>query len=186
MTFWAPKTVVEGKEVKAVLADFSSRKIDRAVWPSYASSELPAATISEDAWINLLLLYEQVFHVLKARQVKEKLTQGKVAHVLVTDNKGLYDETRPQSVSMVCQILSDFEDDYGVNTFLVSRSHMLAEMLTKLSASGAQVHAVQKILENSRIRIISCTASGRKEQHEIQDLKSLKPASKGLQSLIDG
>ena len=193
ITFWAPKEVLSGKEVRAVLADYSSCKIDRAVWSSYAS-ELQAATISADSSVNLLLLYEQVFQGLKAKQVKDKLTKGSTVRALVTDNKGLYDSIQTEKPStrqgvkmqsLVYQILYDLVVDYGFQTFWVNGSHMLADGLTKLSTSGAQVEAVRKVLEDSLIRIPYCTKSGRKEQHELRALQPLKPDYKGLDSSID-
>ena len=193
ITFWAPKEVLTGKEVRAVLADYSSCKIDRAVWSSYAS-ELQAATISADASINLLLLYEQVFYGCKAKQVKEKLMSGQVTRALVTDNKGLYDSIQTEKPStrqgvkmqsLVYQILYDLVVDYGFKTFWVNGSHMLADGLTKLSSSGAQVDAIRKVLEDSLIRITYCVVSGRKEQHELKELRPQKPANQDLASSID-
>ncbi|CAE7766960.1 GIP [Symbiodinium sp. CCMP2592] len=193
VAFWAPKEVLAGKEVRAVLADYSSCKIDRAVWSSYAS-ELQAATISTDASINLMLLYEQVFYGLKARQVKEKLTQGSTVRALVTDNKGLYDSIQTEKPStrqgvkmqsLVYQILYDLVVDYGFQTFWVNGSHMLADGLTKLSSSGAQVDAIRKVLEDSLIRITYCEVSGRKEQHEVRRLRPVEPANRELESSID-
>ena len=61
--FWAPKEVLRGEVVTAVLAD-TSTKIDRAVWSSYAS-ELQGATIAADASVSLLLLYEQIQYGLQ-------------------------------------------------------------------------------------------------------------------------
>ena len=193
ITFWAPKEVLAGKEVTAVLADYSSCKIDRAVWSSYAS-ELQAATISADSSVNLLLLYEQVFHGLKARQVKDKLTQGSTVRALVTDNKGLYDSIQTEKPStrqgvkmqsLVYQILYDLVVDYKFQTYWVNGSHMLADGLTKLSTSGAQVDAVRKVLENSQIRITYCTKSGTKEMHELRGLHPSKPLNQELDSSID-
>ena len=193
MTFWARKEVLSGKEVSAVLADYSSCKIDRAVWSSYAS-ELQAATISSDSSVNLLLLYEQVFHGLKATQVKEKLTQGNTVRALVTDNKGLYDSIQTEKPStrqgvkmqsLVYQILYDLVVDFNFQTYWVNGSHMLADGLTKRSTSGAQVDAVRKVLEDSRIRITYCTKSGRKELHELRSLQPSPPQNKELDSSID-
>ena len=193
MIFWAPKEVLSGREVRAVLADYSSCKIDRAVWSSYAS-ELQAATISTDASINLMLLYEQVFFGLKAKQVKNKLTGSQVVRALVTDNRGLYDSIQTEKPStrqgvkmqsLVYQILFDLVVDYGFQTFWVNGSHMLADGLTKLSTSGAQVDAVRKVLEDTLIRITYCTVSGRKEQHEVRQLQTVEPANRELESSID-
>ena len=193
ISFWAPKDVLSGKQVSAVLADYSSCKIDRAVWSSYAS-ELQAATISADSSVNLLLLYEQVFHGLKARQVKDKLTKGSMLRALVTDNKGLYDSIQTEKPSsrqgvkmqsLVYQILYDLVVDYKFQTYWVNGSHMLADGLTKLSTSGAQVDAVRQVLEDSQIRITYCTKSGRKELHELRGLQPLEPANRELYSSID-
>ncbi|CAE7364703.1 unnamed protein product, partial [Symbiodinium necroappetens] len=190
---YADMEVLAGQEVRAVLADYSSCKIDRAVWSSYAS-ELQAATISTDASINLMLLYEQVFYGLKARQVKEKLTKGSAVRALVTDNNGLYDSIQTEKPStrqgvkmqsLVHQILYDLVVDYGFQTFWVNGSHMLADGLTKLSSSGAQVDAIRTVLEDSLIRITYCEVSGRKEQHEVRRLRPVEPANKELESSID-
>ena len=136
--FWASRDVLQGKEVKANIAEYSSTKIDRAVWSSYAS-ELQTAT-------SVLLLYEQILWGLKAGDVKAKLTNGKVARVLVTDNKGLFDSIQVEKPStrqgvkmqsLVYQILYDFVVDYGFKTFwvngsiclqMVSRSLVLQEV----------------------------------------------------------
>ena len=163
------------------------------MWSSYAS-ELQAATISADASVNLLLMYEQVFYGLKAKQVKDKLTSGSVVRALVTDNKGLYDSTQTEKPStrqgvkmqsLVYQILYDLVVDYGFQTFWVNGADMLADGLTKLSTSGAQVDAVRKVLEDSLIRITYCAVSGRKEQREVRQLKPLEPSNRELESSID-
>ena len=192
VVFWAPKRVLEGYEVPAAMADYSSCKIDRAVWSSYAS-ELQAATISTDASINLLLLYEQVFFGSKARAVNEKLTSGKTVRALVTDNKGLYDSIQTEKPStrqgvkmqsLVYQILYDLVVDYGFQTFWVNGSHMLADGLTKISTS-AQVDAIRKVLDDSLIRITYCTVSGRKEKHELVKLEPSVPENRELESSIN-
>ena len=193
VTFWAPREVLDGQEVRAVLADYSSCKIDRAVWSSYAS-ELQAATISTDSAVNLLLLYEQVFFGLKARDVKSKITDGRVVRALVTDNKGLYDSIQTEKPStrqgvkmqsLVYQILFDVVNDYAFQTYWVNGAHMLADGLTKLSSSGAQVDAIRRVLQNNLIRITYCTVSGRKEQSEVRKLTPLEPVGKELRSSID-
>ena len=74
--FWASRDVLQGKEVKANIAEYSSTKIDRAVWSSYAS-ELQAATLALDCAVSVLLLYEQILWGLKAGDVRAKLTNGK-------------------------------------------------------------------------------------------------------------
>ena len=55
LIFWTSAEVLQGKQVPAVLAEYSSAKIDRAVWSSYAS-ELQSATISTDNAVSVLLL----------------------------------------------------------------------------------------------------------------------------------
>ena len=193
LIFWAPKSVLVGKEVPVVLADFSSSKIDRAVWSSYAS-ELQAATIAADSAVSILLLYEQLLHGLKARDVKAKLTSSPQTRVLVTDNKGLYDSIQTEKPStrqgqkmqsLVYQILYDLVVDYRFSTFWVNAEHMLADGLTKLSSANGRVDLIRGVMEESKIRITYCTVSGRKEKHELQQLKPVEPAGKDLESSID-
>ena len=126
MTFWSPKAVLKGELTSAVLADFASCKIDRAVWSSYAS-ELQAATIAADSSVSLLLLYEQMVSHSQPR-------------VLVTDNKGLYDSIQTEKPStrqgqkmqsLVYQILFDLVVDHGFSTYWVNAQHMLADGLKR-------------------------------------------------------
>ena len=198
MMFWAPKSVLQGSESIAVLAEYSSSKIDRAVWSSYAS-ELQSATIASDSAVSLLLLYEQILYGLKAHEVKRKLMTHEQPRVLVTDNKGLYDSIQTEKPStrqgqkmqsLVYQILYDLVVDYGFTTYWVNAEHMLADGLTKLSgsspsSSGGRVDLIRKVMEESKIRITYCTVSGRKEKQELHKLKPLEPAGKDLQSSID-
>ena len=193
MIFWAPKSVLQGQEVKALLADFSSSKIDRVVWSSYAS-ELQAATLSADSAVSVLLLYEQIFYGSKAKDVKHKLTSGTQTRVLVTDNKGLYDSIQTEKPStrqgtkmqsLVYQILYDLVVDFSFSTFWVNGEHMIADGLTKLSTSGGKTDLIRQVMATSRVRITYCTTSGRKEKQELQRLVPHKPDSRGLESSID-
>ena len=197
MMFWAPRTVLEGHEAPAVLADFSSCKIDRAVWSSYAS-ELQAATIASDSAVSILLLYEQLLFGLKAKEVKEKLTSVPYSRVLVTDNKGLYDSIQTEKPStrqgqkmqsLVYQILYDLVVDYGFQTYWVNAEHMLADGLTKLSGSGGRIDLIRDVLEHCRVRITYCTVSGRRERqaskHKLEKLVPVTPADVDLHSSID-
>ena len=126
--------------------------------------------------------------------MKEKLTQGPNVRALVTDNKGLYDSIHTEKPStrqgvkmqsLVYQVLYDLVVDYKFETYWVNGTHMLADGLTKLSSSGAQVDAVRKVLEDSMIRITYCTQSGRKEMHELRTLKPSVPDNKELHLSID-
>ena len=193
MMFWAPREVLKGDVVKSVLADFTSSKIDRAVWSSYAS-ELQGATIAADSSVSLLLLYEQILYGLKAREVKAKLQAKGQPRVLVTDNKGLYDSIQTEKPStrqgqkmqsLVYQILYDLVVDHGFSTFWVNAEHMLADGLTKLSSSGGRVDLVREVMSTCRIRITYCTTSGRKEKQALQQLHPLEPATRDLESSID-
>ena len=190
--FWASKEVLKGKEVKANIAEYSSSKIDRAVWSSYAS-ELQAATLALDCAVSVLLLYEQILWGLKAKDVKAKLTNGTVARVLVTDNKGLFDAIQVEKPStrqgvkmqsLVYQILYDFVTDYGFKTYWVNGEHMFADGLTKLSSSGGKCDLIRDLMGHSNIRITYCETSGRKER-QLRALQPVRPASKDLESSID-
>ena len=189
----APREVLNGEEVTAVLADYTSTKIDRAVWSWYAS-ELQGATVAADSSVSLLLLYEQILYGLKAKEVKTKLTSTPQPQVIVTNNKGLYDNIqteRPSTrqgqkmQSLVYQILYDLVVDYGFSTFWVNAEHMLADGLTKLSSSGARVDLLRAVMDTCRIRITYCTTSGRKERHELQSLRPVAVGDKDLSSSID-
>ena len=193
MTFWSPKAVLKGELTSAVLADFASCKIDRAVWSSYAS-ELQPATIAADSSVSLLLLYEQILHGLKAQAVKERLLSHSQPRVLVTDNKGLYDSIQTEKPStrqgqkmqsLVYQILFDLVVDHGFSTYWVNAQHMLADGLTKLSSSGGRVDLIRDVMVDTKRRITYCTTSGRKEKQELQKLQPQPPASRDLESSLD-
>ena len=193
LMFWAPKSVLKGDMVKSVLADFTSSKIDRAVWSSYAS-ELQGATIAADSSVSLLLLYEQVMYGLRAREVKQKLLQKGQHRIIVTDNKGLYDSIRTEKPStrqgqkmqsLVYQILYDLVVDHGFSTYWVNAEHMIADGLTKLSSSGGRVDLVREVMDTCHIRITYCTKSGRKEKQATQQLHPNEPESRNLESSID-
>ena len=193
MIFWAPRTVLDGQEVQGLMADFGSSKIDRAVWSSYAS-ELQAATISSDAAVSVLLLYEQILYGMRARDVKRKITDGSQPRVLVTDNKGLYDAIQVEKPStrqgvkmqsLVYQILFDLVTDHSFKTYWVNGAHMIADGLTKLSSSGGNVELIRQVLDTSRIRITYCITSGRKEKKELRQLHPSVPSGKELESSLD-
>ena len=131
---------------------------------------------------------------LKARQVEDKITKGDVVRALVTDDKGLYDSIQTdgpstrQGVKMqsiVYQILYDLVVDYGFQTFWVNGAHVLADGLTKLSTSEAQVEAVRKVLEDNLMRITYCTVSGHQEQSEVRKLVALEPANRERESSMN-
>ena len=190
--FLAPKEILLGHEVRANIAEYSSTKIDRAVWSSYAS-ELQAATLALDCAVSVLLLYEQILWGLKAKAVKEKLTNGLTTRVLVTDNKGLFDAIQIEKPStrqgvkmqsLVYQILYDLVVDYNFKTFWVNGEHMFADGLTKLSSSGGKTDLIRELMNHSTIRITYCETSGRKEK-QLHALEPVRPASRGLESSID-
>ena len=192
IVFWAPKEVLDGKEVRANIAEYSSTKIDRAVWSSYAS-ELQPATLALDCAVSVLLLYEQILWGVKAKEVKSKLTSGLTTRVLVTDNKGLFDAIQVEKPStrqgvkmqsLVCQILYGFVVDYGFKTFWVNGEHMFADGLTKLSSSGGKTDLIRDLMDTSMIRITYCETSGRREK-QLQVLEPRKPLSRDLESSID-
>ncbi len=186
MTFWTHKSVLEGKEATGFLADFASAKIARQVGSAYAA-ELHGALLSIDCSVDIDKLYEQILHGTSARVYVYRPGDLRKPKAHVTDNKGLFDAVQNEKPkkgqnekrqAAWYQVLYDELQDQNVKVFWVNNNYMTADGLTKLSTAGARVDLVIELIQKCKLRITYCTQSGRRELHELKELKAQAPLRK--------
>ena len=164
----AESKMLDRKQARCWIVDWSSKKLKRAVRSSTA-----AETLSGQNGLDALELFqailEETLHDVTPKQFREKKPEHDSG--LVIDSKGFYDAVTRSCCSQAISVERRLQIDYAIAKetmsnqrvlpFWVNNLRMAADCLTKLKGEAKLLH---DILEQGIYHIKVCTVSGRKEK----------------------